>query len=304
MICYGEAGKDSCQGDSGGPIMCGANRTLCGIVSWGRGCAREGFPGVYTETSYYDEWIRTATTPTEEDTEPITTVTSCGGFVESSSGTIEFMVGQNLPRGQKCVWTVKTPYDSLRMRLTQSGLTDLDSIFVTRFNGAEGTIGSQIQINETGTDYTQAGGLVLVTLNVHDAPGHPARGFALQFFSSGFGDSSPALSGYASLNATTGSFKYPQSGQYGNSESALFVLSPEGAGDRTLTFSAMDVENDSSCRYDAVAVYSWSNNQYTLLNRFCGSTAPAPFQLPGGAGLVTFVTDSSVTGSGFTFGWQ
>jgi len=47
MLCAGEEGKDSCQGDSGGPLAC--QNVLCGIVSWGRGCALKDFPGVYTE---------------------------------------------------------------------------------------------------------------------------------------------------------------------------------------------------------------------------------------------------------------
>jgi len=57
MICAGtdEGGKDSCQGDSGGPLMCGFG--LDGIVSWGYGCAQPGFPGVYTQTSYFVAWI-------------------------------------------------------------------------------------------------------------------------------------------------------------------------------------------------------------------------------------------------------
>jgi len=57
MICAGldEGGKDSCQGDSGGPFMCGSG--LDGIVSWGYGCAQPGFPGVYTQTSYFVSWI-------------------------------------------------------------------------------------------------------------------------------------------------------------------------------------------------------------------------------------------------------
>lgn len=29
------------------------------------------YPGVYTETSWYGEWIRTAITPTEEDPSPV-----------------------------------------------------------------------------------------------------------------------------------------------------------------------------------------------------------------------------------------
>ncbi|XP_046384868.1 trypsin-1-like [Ischnura elegans] len=65
QICAGfeeRGGYDSCQGDSGGPLAClhpKENRYyLCGIVSWGLGCGRARFPGVYTETSCYANWIR------------------------------------------------------------------------------------------------------------------------------------------------------------------------------------------------------------------------------------------------------
>ncbi|OXA54600.1 Trypsin-1 [Folsomia candida] len=58
MVCYGVVGKDSCKADSGGPLMCGSDNALCGIVSWGKDCALDGYPGVYTETSYFAEWIR------------------------------------------------------------------------------------------------------------------------------------------------------------------------------------------------------------------------------------------------------
>ena len=53
MVAAGVRGKDSCQGDSGGPLFYpGATRTQVGIVSYGLGCARAGFPGVYTEVNY------------------------------------------------------------------------------------------------------------------------------------------------------------------------------------------------------------------------------------------------------------
>ncbi|XP_021503615.1 serine protease 44-like [Meriones unguiculatus] len=59
-VCgYSEKGADACQGDSGGPFVCEINKTWVqvGIVSWGIGCGRLGFPGVYTEVSYYRDWI-------------------------------------------------------------------------------------------------------------------------------------------------------------------------------------------------------------------------------------------------------
>jgi secreted trypsin-like serine protease len=51
MICagYDAGGIDSCQGDSGGPLARGT--VLTGIVSWGNGCARRNFHGVYTRVS-------------------------------------------------------------------------------------------------------------------------------------------------------------------------------------------------------------------------------------------------------------
>ncbi|CAG0883219.1 unnamed protein product [Cyprideis torosa] len=59
MICAGEANKDSCQGDSGGPIVNQVGGTTqVGIVSWGYGCGVDGFPGVYTEVAYFNDWIR------------------------------------------------------------------------------------------------------------------------------------------------------------------------------------------------------------------------------------------------------
>lgn len=51
------------QGDSGGPFVCEdtISRTprwrLCGIVSWGTGCALAQKPGVYTKVSDFREWI-------------------------------------------------------------------------------------------------------------------------------------------------------------------------------------------------------------------------------------------------------
>ncbi|WP_199510591.1 S1 family peptidase [Nucisporomicrobium flavum] len=62
-ICAGRPGVDTCQGDSGGPMVrrSGDRWVQVGIVSWGLGCARKGYPGVYTQVSAFRPAIRTAT---------------------------------------------------------------------------------------------------------------------------------------------------------------------------------------------------------------------------------------------------
>ena len=59
MICSGDEGKDSCQGDSGGPLSVQAQDgrySQIGIVSWGDGCAKPGYPGVYTRLTSLLDW--------------------------------------------------------------------------------------------------------------------------------------------------------------------------------------------------------------------------------------------------------
>lgn len=51
MLCAGRGGRDACTGDSGGPLV--VRGKLAGVVSYGRGCARAGQPGVYTRLSHY-----------------------------------------------------------------------------------------------------------------------------------------------------------------------------------------------------------------------------------------------------------
>lgn len=62
MLCAGEKGKDSCQGDSGGPLFrsVGITTEQYGIVSYGKGCGRDGYPGVYTRVDRYTDFVTKA----------------------------------------------------------------------------------------------------------------------------------------------------------------------------------------------------------------------------------------------------
>lgn len=50
-VCAGylDGTGDACQGDSGGPLV--LDGRLLGAVSWGKGCAEPGYPGVYAEVA-------------------------------------------------------------------------------------------------------------------------------------------------------------------------------------------------------------------------------------------------------------
>lgn len=71
MLCAGiidQGGKDACQGDSGGPLVLRTTTPdnnvvdeIVGIVSWGIGCAKGKYPGVYSRVSQGAPWIKDKT---------------------------------------------------------------------------------------------------------------------------------------------------------------------------------------------------------------------------------------------------
>ncbi len=60
-FCFAIFYIDTCEGDSGGPLMMFTSKKqwfLIGLTSFGEGCARKSYSGVYTRVAAFEDWIR------------------------------------------------------------------------------------------------------------------------------------------------------------------------------------------------------------------------------------------------------
>jgi hypothetical protein len=166
MLCAGlrAGGKDSCQGDSGGPLIVPDSTTpagwqVAGIVSWGNGCARAGYYGVYTNVINYTGWISQqlkASVPDPAPTAPAPDgainngdfeAGNSGGWMQNSTQGYPLIV-ETLPlpalSGRYAAWLGGA--DSERSRLTQALLLpnpeQLYLVFAQQIQSDEGRCGS------------------------------------------------------------------------------------------------------------------------------------------------------------------
>lgn len=107
--------------------------------------------------------------------------------------------------------------------------------------------------------------------------------------------SSPSNSASDTLTDSGGS-----GSNYSNNEFCDFLIQPTNATTITLTFSAFNLESG----FDFLTVYDGSTSGSPVLaNNLSGTSLPASVTSTGGAMLVRFTSDSSVTRSGFISSW-
>merc|ERR550534_3513238 len=90
-LCAYKQGTDSCQGDSGGPlvVMEDGRWTVVGVVSYGFGCATNGFAGVYARVTNYMNWIQS---------------NIADGWCEEESSAIKFPTATTTSSSQSQQW--------------------------------------------------------------------------------------------------------------------------------------------------------------------------------------------------------
>ena len=93
-------------------------------------------------------------------------------------------------------------------------------------------------------------------------------------------------------------------GDYDNNENSIVIIEPTGATQVSLTFLSFDVEQEANCNYDYVEVYDGNSILSPLIGRYCnGTPPPSSINSTGGALLVKFFSDNTVTKSGFVYYW-
>lgn len=97
MICATGIGRDSCQGDGGGPLAVPGQDgyVQIGVVSGGEGCAKPGYPGVYTRLTSLFCWV-TIDMYAE-------TTTTTGILITGGGGAYTSAEVYRLSTGQSCV---------------------------------------------------------------------------------------------------------------------------------------------------------------------------------------------------------
>jgi len=71
-----------------------------------------------------------------------------------------------------------------------------------------------------------------------------------------------------------------------------------------LEFQRVDLEGDSSCRYDYIEVRDGDNEYAAIKEKFCGNTVPEVIKSSGDALYVEFFSDESDTKTGFYASWK
>jgi len=305
MICAGGNGVDFCTGDSGGPLLCSNGSTsdvVCGVMSWGLGCGRQGFPGVYTETSFFADWLAEGILPEPEDNSTyVEQREGCGGNLVGSSGLIEYELNGQHTANERCTWFVRANMrETVRLNLTASeGFGPGTYLEITQVSPDTAKTGDRSRLEPETSIVLVPGPMILITLvsNTSDVGGS----FSLPFQGLGEQGSSDLDWSHFHAGNDTGSFAYPAGGgQYGNNELNTFVINPP-TGELNMVWDRLNMEA-SSCAYDMLNIHTHTAEGFNSISTVCGTTLPPP-TVSDGVIVLIMKTDSSVTGTGFQVSW-
>ncbi|XP_063786797.1 procollagen C-endopeptidase enhancer 1 [Pseudophryne corroboree] len=242
-------------------------------------------------------------TPTTNYTRP---VFLCGGDITGDSGYIASEGFPNYyPHSKKCVWNIKVPEDHIV--ILSFRVLDMESDptcrydYLNVYNGRSES--SQRLARLCGT--FRPGALMStgpeMMLEMGTDEGSGGRGF-LAWYSAGAPHLNENLLCGGKLEKPQGSVmspNWPKTNYPSGVSCSWHIVAPKNQVIE-LSFGKFDIEDDSYCRYDYLAVFNGGqtdNNQQ--IGKFCGDTPPKTIYSNGNEMLVQFVSDLSVTANGF-----
>lgn len=216
-----------------------------------------------------------------------TNLTAPSGIFSDGSGN------NNYNNNSDCKWKIQ-PSGATSITLSFPAFDVInpgDTVYV--YDG--GTTASPLLLSWTGntlpSDVTSTGGTMLVRFSTDAAT--TAAGWTANYTSV----TVPTYcNGTTTLTSASGAFS-DGSGttDYGNNSHCSWLISPAGAFSVTLNFLTFNTEAVN----DIVNVYDGNDNTATLLGSFSGSTIPSSITSSGGAMFVEFITNNTITASGW-----
>ncbi|KAK3736523.1 hypothetical protein QZH41_009404, partial [Actinostola sp. cb2023] len=107
------------------------------------------------------------------------------------------------------------------------------------------------------------------------------------------------------LRGSGGTIKSPNNpSNYPINKKCSWTIKVDAEEQVELEFRTVDLERDSTCRYDYIEIRDGSNQHAALKERFCGNTVPPLIKSSGDALHVAFFSDASDTRTGFYATWR
>ncbi|XP_077171498.1 procollagen C-endopeptidase enhancer 1 [Paroedura picta] len=232
----------------------------------------------------------------------------CGGDYTGDTGYIASEgFPAHYPSSKKCTWTITVPEGQVVMLSFR--VFDLEPDPVCRYDYLDVYNGHQAVEGQRLGRFcgTFRPGAILSTSNrmmlqMASDEGTVGRGF-LVWYSGGLPHVNENQFCGGKLEKPQGTLKtpnWPESDYPAGISCSWHIIAPK---DKVvaLTFGKFDVEPDTYCRYDYVAVFNGADRDDSRrIGKFCGDHSPSPVLSDGNELLVQFVSDLSVTADGFS----
>ncbi|XP_040271257.1 procollagen C-endopeptidase enhancer 1 isoform X2 [Bufo bufo] len=230
----------------------------------------------------------------------------CGGDITGESGYIASEgFPSYYPNNKRCVWKITVPDG--HVVILSFRLLDMESDPTCRYDylnvyNSHDT-GSQRLARVCGTFRPGAlmstGSQMMLEMVSDEETG--GRGFLAWYSATASQQSDNKLCG-GKLEKPQGSIaspNWPENNYPSGASCSWHIVAPKEQVIE-LSFGKFDIEGDSYCRYDYLAVFNGGATDNNLqIGKFCGDASPKTIYSEGNEMLVQFVSDLSVTGDGF-----